>query len=370
METFGANSEVEWGSISGVYFTEESDLMAQWLDKCSLPAEPYGGSHFPLYSAYLPTYESVNLAGVDGSTFCSSHILYPNPHSSPHDEFHNSVSSFLFPSSGHSNYYLSDSNPILATSSSSLCNELSMSNVRQTSVCLIEGDNSPNREMSEVDESHESPREMAFMENSLQLKWGSEIPPTISVVKDHRDDSNDNSRKRSRSLGEVSKSCTCLKITSLHLGYRFFDDLLKSHEEAKGRTGGQISSTSFSEDDCSSSPELNRGATSSLSPKETASLSPNGKTRASRGSATDPQSLYARKRRERINERLRILQNLVPNGTKVDISTMLEEAVQYVKFLQLQIKLLSSDDLWMYAPIAYNGMDIGLDLKLSKSCSL
>ncbi|XP_015055483.1 transcription factor bHLH84-like [Solanum pennellii] len=88
------------------------------------------------------------------------------------------------------------------------------------------------------------------------------------------------------------------------------------------------------------------------------------KSRASRGSATDSQSLYARKRREKINQRLRILQSLVPNGTKVDISTMLEEAVQYVKFLQLQIKLLSSDDLWMYAPIAYNGMDIGLDLKI------
>ncbi|KAE8695852.1 hypothetical protein F3Y22_tig00110683pilonHSYRG00360 [Hibiscus syriacus] len=44
------------------------------------------------------------------------------------------------------------------------------------------------------------------------------------------------------------------------------------------------------------------------------------------------------KRRERINERLRILQNRVPYGTKVDIITMLEEAVHYVKFLQLQIK--------------------------------
>ncbi|KAI5007656.1 hypothetical protein ZWY2020_008704 [Hordeum vulgare] len=81
-------------------------------------------------------------------------------------------------------------------------------------------------------------------------------------------------------------------------------------------------------------------------------------TRASRGAATDPQSLYARKRRERINERLKTLQNLVPNGTKVDISTMLEEAVEYVKFMQLQIKLLSSDDMWMYAPLAYNGMNV------------
>uniref|UniRef100_A0A0D9X100 BHLH domain-containing protein n=1 Tax=Leersia perrieri TaxID=77586 RepID=A0A0D9X100_9ORYZ len=94
-------------------------------------------------------------------------------------------------------------------------------------------------------------------------------------------------------------------------------------------------------------------------------------TRANRGAATDPQSLYARKRRERINERLRILQNLVPNGTKVDISTMLEEAVQYVKFLQLQIKLLSSDDMWMYAPIAYNGVNISnIDLNFSAKINI
>ncbi|BAT17311.1 transcription factor BHLH133 isoform X2 [Oryza sativa Japonica Group] len=59
-------------------------------------------------------------------------------------------------------------------------------------------------------------------------------------------------------------------------------------------------------------------------------------------------------RRQRINERLRILQELIPNGTKVDISTMLEEAIQYVKFLHLQIKLLSSDEMWMYAPLAFD----------------
>ncbi|CAN6343550.1 unnamed protein product [Urochloa humidicola] len=93
---------------------------------------------------------------------------------------------------------------------------------------------------------------------------------------------------------------------------------------------------------------------------------PKGKARGGRGATAEPQSIYARKRRERINERLKILQNLVPNGTKVDISTMLEEAVHYVKFLQLQIRLLSSDDMWMYAPIAYNGMNIGIDLNMDR----
>ncbi|KAI0503755.1 hypothetical protein KFK09_014696 [Dendrobium nobile] len=130
----------------------------------------------------------------------------------------------------------------------------------------------------------------------------------------------------------------------------------------------QSSSCYISEDEANTSQELNGGDGTSASTSlngSMVSLNSNGKKRACRGSATDPQSLYARKRRERINERLKILQNLIPNGTKVDINTMLEEAVQYVKFLQVQIKLLSSDELWMYAPIAYNGINIDLDLKMS-----
>ncbi|KAJ3697892.1 hypothetical protein LUZ61_001597 [Rhynchospora tenuis] len=114
---------------------------------------------------------------------------------------------------------------------------------------------------------------------------------------------------------------------------------------------------------CSSEDEMNGESNANYNLKK------DGKSKAGRGSATDPQSLYARKRREKINQRLRILQNLVPNGTKVDISTMLEEAVQYVKFLQMQIKLLSSDDLWMYAPLAYNGVNINIDLSICQQQS-
>jgi hypothetical protein len=42
-------------------------------------------------------------------------------------------------------------------------------------------------------------------------------------------------------------------------------------------------------------------------------------------------------RRERIGERLRALQELVPNGSKVDMVTMLDKAITYVKFMQLQL---------------------------------
>ncbi|KAI5065988.1 hypothetical protein GOP47_0018612 [Adiantum capillus-veneris] len=65
------------------------------------------------------------------------------------------------------------------------------------------------------------------------------------------------------------------------------------------------------------------------------------RVRARRGQATDPHSIAERNRRERIAERMKALQELVPDSNKTDKASMLDEIIGYVKFLQMQVKCLS-----------------------------
>ncbi|EOX98463.1 hypothetical protein QUC31_015160 [Theobroma cacao] len=353
MDSMGAAIlEGEWSSLSGTYTTEEADFMAQLLSNCPLPNELDGSSNLGIPSTYWPGHHST--ISMKAASYCSSDIADTSSYSFSQGSSYSAGSSIVFPSSSQESYYLSDSHPIFVANNSPMSMDFCMEDATNTSSYLVEGDDCLNQEMGNgnVEQAGKSHQEPALPNKNLEPKRESEIPQPEPVTEIKSNNISENSKKRSRSSGDVQKN----RQNARSKKNQGSASTTNNDKDGNAGLNGQSSASCSSDDDSNASQELNGGQ---------AALNLNGKTRASRGAATDPQSLYARKRRERINERLRILQNLVPNGTKVDISTMLEEAVQYVKFLQLQIKLLSSDDLWMYAPIAYNGMDIGLDLKVA-----
>ncbi|KAJ0970523.1 hypothetical protein J5N97_018482 [Dioscorea zingiberensis] len=62
-------------------------------------------------------------------------------------------------------------------------------------------------------------------------------------------------------------------------------------------------------------------------------------TKRSRAAAIHNQS--ERKRRDRINEKMRTLQKLVPNSSKTDKASMLDEVIDHLKQLQAQVQMMS-----------------------------
>ncbi|VAI83549.1 hypothetical protein VPH35_127639 [Triticum aestivum] len=106
--------------------------------------------------------------------------------------------------------------------------------------------------------------------------------------------------------------------------------------------GGSMSGQSFGGGPAASggttAPASSGGGGGAAPPRQT-------RVRARRGQATDPHSIAERLRRERIAERMKSLQELVPNANKTDKASMLDEIIDYVKFLQLQVKVLSMSRL-------------------------
>uniref|UniRef100_A0ACD5TXQ6 Uncharacterized protein n=1 Tax=Avena sativa TaxID=4498 RepID=A0ACD5TXQ6_AVESA len=61
-----------------------------------------------------------------------------------------------------------------------------------------------------------------------------------------------------------------------------------------------------------------------------------------RGRTAEVHNMSERRRRDRINEKMRALQELIPNCNKIDKASMLEEAIEYLKTLQLQVQMMST----------------------------
>ncbi|KHN12001.1 Transcription factor PIF4 [Glycine soja] len=73
-----------------------------------------------------------------------------------------------------------------------------------------------------------------------------------------------------------------------------------------------------------------------------------------RNRAAEVHNQSERRRRDRINEKMRTLQQLIPNSNKTDKASMLEEAIEYLKSLQFQLQVM-----WMgsgMTPVMFPGI--------------
>ncbi|XP_010914797.1 transcription factor PHYTOCHROME INTERACTING FACTOR-LIKE 15 isoform X2 [Elaeis guineensis] len=121
-------------------------------------------------------------------------------------------------------------------------------------------------------------------------------------------------------------------------------------------------------------------------------------TSAKRSRAAEVHNLSERRRRDRINEKMRALQELIPNCNKTDKASMLDEAIEYLKTLQMQVQIMSMNSglcmppllhppgmQHMHAPamVRYSPMGVGMgmgigygygmgmyDMNGSPSCSM
>ncbi|CAL1361582.1 unnamed protein product [Linum trigynum] len=92
-----------------------------------------------------------------------------------------------------------------------------------------------------------------------------------------------------------------------------------------------------------------------------------------RSRAAEVHNLSERRRRDRINEKMRALQELIPRCNKSDKASMLDEAIEYLKSLQLQVQMMSMGcsmvpmmfpGVQQYMPPMGMGMGMGMGMEM------
>ncbi|KAM0863146.1 hypothetical protein ACQ4PT_044771 [Festuca glaucescens] len=75
-----------------------------------------------------------------------------------------------------------------------------------------------------------------------------------------------------------------------------------------------------------------------------------------RSRAAEVHNLSERRRRDRINEKMRALQELIPHCNKTDKASMLDEAIEYLKTLQMQVQMMWMGSGMAAPPVMFPGM--------------
>ncbi|KAG2669663.1 hypothetical protein I3843_14G042000 [Carya illinoinensis] len=129
--------------------------------------------------------------------------------------------------------------------------------------------------------------------------------------------------------------------------------------EANGKENGPVKAEEEAKGSTSSSGDEKQSKTNAKPPEPPKDYI---HVRARRGQATDSHSLAERVRREKISERMKFLQDLVPGCNKVTgKALMLDEIINYVQSLQRQVEFLS-----MKLSSVNTRLDLNMDTLISK----
>ncbi|KAK7336953.1 hypothetical protein VNO77_17507 [Canavalia gladiata] len=98
-----------------------------------------------------------------------------------------------------------------------------------------------------------------------------------------------------------------------------------------------------------------------------------GSASTKRSRAAEVHNLSERRRRDRINEKMKALQELIPRCNKSDKASMLDEAIEYLKSLQLQVQMMSMGcgmvpmmfpGIQQYMPAIGMGVGMGIGMEM------
>ncbi|KAJ7961622.1 putative Transcription factor [Quillaja saponaria] len=182
-------------------------------------------------------------------------------------------------------------------------------------------------------------QERMELANSQEESTVSELNPNGEIGLKASNDSN--SRKRKASSKGKSKETAALPANA--------PKVVKANEYSKAKRS-KPNGGNGNENDLVKAEEEPKGGTSNAGDDKQNKSSPKPPeppkdyihVRARRGQATDSHSLAERVRREKISERMKLLQDLVPGCNKVTgKALMLDEIINYVQSLQSQVEFLS-----------------------------
>ncbi|KAL8478126.1 hypothetical protein ACS0TY_030136 [Phlomoides rotata] len=121
----------------------------------------------------------------------------------------------------------------------------------------------------------------------------------------------------------------------------------QARTSCSGGSGSSFWKTNCQSNDSSGHKRKSRDPEEYGSPSDATELesAPGSKASQKSGSArrsrvAEVHNLSDRRRRDRINEKMKALQELIPHSNKSDKASMLDEAIEYMKSLQLQIQLM------------------------------